>query len=424
MTASENIPAIKPTKAGIILYGWVVGRDGRRRLHVLSPYTEGRFCTEDKCYTLAKGAIDPGENPLQGAVRETVEETGFDLRKLMGEEAYTRFAAGEVIKDLQSDGYRGVSVVKADPVPILHRYTSGHGTQHDAEYFAIEVDGIERLKPFLKRMGEKESDANPKVLKTAKTYVKEKHLPDFLQMLAILRSGQTLKRSELPEGKRQVGWADNIAYRLIFNPVLPALELQYNMVNINNVRDWVKFCTIIDGKEYKKLKEDIAEVKRYFELRDMVGDSGKKLKLDSKDRPLTFYQEGAEILPVEVMLARSVAVAAKNPLYAKAMWGDYKGKRRHDANERVRMASAQIAPLVELFANISPMAVAMAGVDGGLVSRGEGVSNRGGEVAKPAPWLNKHIKRAVDLFAEPVLASNSFLSRLQQSDAVKSAAER
>ncbi len=340
----HSIMTESPTKAGIILYGMAADRQGTSRLHVLAPYSEGRFCARLKCYAPAKGSIDKGETPIQAAVRETLEETGVDIQKLLGEEAYQQFLNGEVVADIESTDYPGVKVIRANPTPIDHTYISGHGKPHCAHYFAIEVEGIEKLRPALKSL-EKERNSDAKVHDgeavpvTAFEHAGQQQLPNLREMVDILRDGTIPAR-----------WMKNkvASEAIIRSPAFPKLAKKYHFpAHHLTPSTWEQFCRRVEGdsEDYTALQEDIKKVKKRLEKFGLINDH-KALKMDTSDRPLLFYQEGADILPVEEMLRRSAAVARVNPVYAKAMWGDGKG-----LSESQRMERAQIAPLVKFFAD-------------------------------------------------------------------------
>jgi predicted NUDIX family NTP pyrophosphohydrolase len=65
--------------AGLILYRWRRGEVEPATLEVLLGHPGGPFWAtrHNGAWTIPKGGIDPGEVPLQTAIREFVEETGF-----------------------------------------------------------------------------------------------------------------------------------------------------------------------------------------------------------------------------------------------------------------------------------------------------------------------------------------------------------
>ncbi len=355
-------PDFAPEKAGIFLYGWDFDEHGHKRLYVLSPWTEGRFGSGTKFYGLSKGAIDPGETPLQTAVRETDEEGGINVRDLMGPEAYARFLAGEEIRDLESEAYPGVGIVRTSSQPVAeHSYISGHGAPRDAVYYGVEVSNILKLRPYLKHVEPGEISGEATVKLRASQIVKDRQLPNHTQMRQILRSGMV-------PAVRNRRWAQNYEQQLLPQPLLPALEKKWLEAHslpqetITSTQQWLQFLEELPGPEYKKLSRDFDVVKRYLEKCGVIGDANGLPKLDTKDNPMNIYREDGDILPLERMISRSLHAADEASLYANSVWGDSQGKKRFHLSPQERFNESQIAPLVQFFANIAPMELAAAGM--------------------------------------------------------------
>lgn len=374
-------------KAGLFLYGRMKDTSGKERVHTVVSYTEGRLSNHEKCYGLAKGEIDPGETPIQAAVRETKEETGIDLEQMLGKKAYADFCAGKTIENLRCQGkYRGVTVLKADPKPIDHTYMSSHGNLHQSAYYAIELAGLEHL-PTLKRLDPREGADRADVIIPAKQHAQSLRYPKFRERMLMLYTG--ISRSE--SGEKTT---------IIQKPHLPKVIEQHPLPlfrnNINVVENWVEYWKKLPDDARALLKQDLAKIKEFFEKRGMVGNSGEKLKFDTKMHPLAFYQEGAELLPVGVWLARSAKVAAgvqgigdkpkPNLLHAKSMWGD--NVKHPGVSQEDRMRQAQIAPAIEFFAKVAPEEIREAGKE-------EGVYN------------NRYLQRARQMVAKELKPENS-----------------
>ena len=383
-------------KAGLFLYGWAPDAHGKPRLHMLASYTEGRFGRDHKCYSPPKGAVDPGESALQAAIRETMEETGISLRALMGENAYRTFLAGNTVLDAHSNRYEGVSIVKADPQPVAaHEYISGHGARRMCRYFAVEVKGIEHLRSHVKHMHKMDSDALNTAFMPARRLVEEQGMPSFDELLQIMRTGEVTS-------KRDTAWAGPLPVKIMSHPVLPELEKEWP-APITHIKQWKAFCNGIKGSDFRRLENDVKTLKSYLEAKGMIADNGLHLKLDSRDTPLNFYQEGAEILPVGVMVERSAAMARHNGEYARAMWGEYQGKRRPDRDDATRLASAQIAPLLEFFGTLAPMEIAAASI-----GRPSSAQKNG----KEKPKLCARGLRATEMFADPVVSGSTWQEKV------------
>lgn len=383
-----------PEKAGLFMHGMAPDAHGHRRRHIVASYTEGRFGKDIKCYGIPKGAVDPGETALMGAEREAGEETNIRLRWLMGNEAYAALLKGKTIRDMPSPRYDGVTVLNASPEPVArHAYVSGHGVVRPAHYFAVELDGIEKLRPHLKQMPSCDPGDGSSMQTNTQEWVRALSLPSFADLLDVLKTGIVPKRASCE-------WAKPFPQTILSHPVLPEIEARWLKAHpgrpIHSMKQWKYFCTHIAGADFKRLENDIKTLKSYLEGHGVIADEGAKLKLDTRDTPLNFYQEGGEILPVGVMLERMADAAAGNGEFERSVWGEYQGKRRPDATPEARMLSAQIAPLMEYFANIAPMEIASFAMENPTMKQKQGII---------APQLGKRGMRAVDLFLEPKKAS-------------------
>ena len=106
------------TRAGIFLYGYAPDAKGYKRLHVLAPYTEGRFADGEKCYAVPAGDIDEKDkNSRAAALREAGEESGINFEKLFGKAAYKKFINGEPIENVPNsvaqEGHKVIKKVQA-----------------------------------------------------------------------------------------------------------------------------------------------------------------------------------------------------------------------------------------------------------------------------------------------------------------------
>jgi 8-oxo-dGTP pyrophosphatase MutT (NUDIX family) len=175
------------TAAGIVIYG--TNRDGKRAF--VMPYTEGRFGFGDKYYVLPKGKIDDGETPIQTAIRETEEETGISLEKLLGTEAKEQLAAGKEQKEsINSPDYPGVRVVRVGLDPVSHTSVSQSHKGRTMALYGIEVEGIEKLASHLKNP---KNAATPdfKVTRSITEMVQDSSkYPQLTDFLSWMRSGE------------------------------------------------------------------------------------------------------------------------------------------------------------------------------------------------------------------------------------------
>ncbi len=377
-------------------------------MHILSSYNEGRFGQGYKCYGMPKGKVDEGEAPLDAAVRETYEESNIDIKALLGSEAYERFKKGEIIKDLESPGYPGVKIVKAEPLPVVkHQYISGYGIFRPTQYFAIELEGIEKLRPYLKRMMQNDSQESAYTQRNTAGLRANMKLPAFRELLNAMRTGEI----DLP----QTGTGQESRVKIIEHPALPAVEAQWcqdnNMPLPQNIVEWKELCATVAGPDFKKLMKDADAIADTLAARGLIGHAGDQLKLDTKDTPLNYYQEGAEILPLSTMLRRSLEVAARNEEYGRAMWGQYAGRRRPNPDEATMLKTAQMAPVLEYFAKKVPMEIAATAIE----EPNDVQKLRNHRLYAPG-------MRLVDHIVEPTVASGEWRDRVLAKQPVEGAA--
>lgn len=393
LSAETGQALVQPNKAGILLYGWdnnddkggAKGSSGHRQLHVLAPFSEGRFEPRTKAYTLAKGKIDEGETPIAAAMRETKEETGLSIEALLGETAAAQFKNGQVIENHASPTYQGVVVKRADPAPIRHAYISSHGVTHHAVYYAIEVEGIKKLAPHLKHVPSRSDRFGHRVRSTAMHRATQQGLPKFQDLLQTMRTGKI----------NVCGKAESDV--VIPSPVLPDLEQKYQNLPITDLESMERFFENIGREDGALLNKDLESLKCFMEKQGLVSDGQGKLKFDIRDKPLNYFQEGAEILPASEVLRRSAMLADQNALYAAAMWGNYEGSRYQFENDLAHVKESQIAVLVELVSRHSPMELAMfTSADVNVV--GNKPPHRA--VVKKDAWLSKnlHVARSFAAF--------------------------
>ncbi len=368
-------------KAGIIAYGMAKVKTpagSGERLHVLASYTEGRFGERDKCYNMPKGDLNKNERPLQGAVREFKEETGFDLEDFLGEN-YSQFLAGSVIRNMTNAKYPGVKIVLADPQqPIDDHYISARGNTHRIQYFPIEIEGIEHLRPHLKSIPGINDHTAAQVNITAKEMtdrlIGENKLPSFRQRLDILRTGVATSRAtaECPAS----------SVRILREPTFFAhyekkwLEAQGQTGHITSRQDWEAFFKhppeaepYDQSAEGKRLKHcgklitgELEKMKKYFAEMGIASDTLPR-KLSAKEHSLEFYHEMAEVLPVGVMLERMVDCANRNEHYARAMFGESMQESGQLSSEEQMMQYAQVTPVAKFLASHAPMEVVAAAID-------------------------------------------------------------
>ncbi len=74
------------------------------------------------------------------------------------------------------------------------------------------------------------------------------------------------------------------------------------------------------------LKGNMKAIRKHMEVLGIVADKT-GLKMDTKHRPLTYYQEGADIIPFDEYLVRTLKFAEKNPLYEQSQFNAHMNDR-------------------------------------------------------------------------------------------------
>ena len=285
-------------KAGCVIFG--ENAQGERTL--LVPYNEGRFGKEhDKYYVLPKGSVENGDSIFTNAVRETHEETGIDVAKLLGSEAIAKIEKGEEVRNLKSEGYPGVKILRASAKPHIHTYMSPTGKLDRMALFSIEVSGIENLKSGLKN---KENANTPDAMGRAPLSTRQRlqqlnpPLPPFGDLVEWLRTGTMPVNRPWNKGKQ----APEPLFALGAGEasLLATLESKYNppgrISTPEHLRDLCVALTREDIPTYVKLREYFEKIKTQLNELDITKGYTHEMVLDTRAYPLQFFQEGGEII--------------------------------------------------------------------------------------------------------------------------------
>lgn len=302
-------------KAGIVIYG--TNAQGKRAL--VAPWSEGRFGYKHKYPALPKGSIDDGESAVETAVRETSEETGIDIRLMLGEDRYAAFIAGEEIKvPFESPEYEGVHVVHVGTTPVRHDYMARSGAMRPTALYGIEVEGIENLVRHLKNTKNANTE-NFQVRHSIKEQFKDaKRYPQLEDFLEWLRTG------DMPERE----WSAGKYCLSLYGELEPGTETLFSQLEkqvmskpIENLKEWKEFWRTLPKADYKQLQPYVAKIKKNVQDIGVVEGDRSIYKLDDKDTPLRFFQEGADIVTAEDFIAQCYRMMAHNPDYALAFGG-------------------------------------------------------------------------------------------------------
>ncbi len=359
-------------KAGIVIHGMMGTGPNAGKHSLIAPYTEGRFSTQDKSYVLPKGAIDPGEDMLGGALRETKEETGIDVVLLLcatreevaalakdkhfEPEALKQLRAGESVKNLVSAGYPGVTVLEFEPLFADHMYYGRASNPDRVAMFGVRVEGIEHLCGALKNQQNVNCGQHVVPVKYSIDDRMRDHpeiYPSFDDFLTWMREQAMPDRAWNRQVKHRPTLVPNddspIERPTFFEQVEERWAKKHNHSQPITTRDqWKSFCEDIPHSDYRQIKghfEKIkAEVKKLGITKSDMGD----VKLDTKDTPLFFYQEGADCITTEQYLASCFERMRANPDYAKAFAGDCALQLSKPREKRIIHSQlAGIAPFIE-----------------------------------------------------------------------------
>ncbi len=259
-------------------------------------------------------------------------------------------------------------------------------------------------------MDDRESEQRDTVITTAREWHARNNLPKFDELLHVLRTG-------VVPAAESSHWKGKTEQKIIEHPVFPEIEhkwIESGGRPICDMREWKEFCSDIEGKDFGRLDADVNRIKEYLTKRGIVSDSKPVLKMDSHDTPLNFYQEGAEILPLDVFLQRSLHTANLYPEFARARWGEYTGKKRPEASDSERMASALVAPVYQYFKDIAPMQIVVASI-----GDPDQKQKRGAE----PPLLNTRGARGVSVFVDPALNSDRWREKISEARTTPRAAD-
>lgn len=348
-----------PAKAGAIISG-VLSADAKKtdaQEYVVAPYTEGRFGGNDKFYVLPKGSIDANESVLDAAIREVGEETGIDIAKLLGPKNISRLRAGKPVTNVPS-GYAGVRIREVAPKALDFIYDSRENKPQRAIMLHIEVEGIEHLYPHLKNRENRSSIGEIDQVHTPlRTLIRNERYPHLEVIFEWLR---TMRTPDAPWAKKLAGTP--LAPKPNKNGAMPAwfevaskpgyfagLEAAYTQATGERITDaasWQNFLKQLAPADYANILHLAELVKdKLKECKVLKGDTD-IIKFDTKDLPLFFYQEGADIITKEQYLKSCIDNSANRGDFARAFAGNTRQAEEEKRPRVARILRSQMAGVV------------------------------------------------------------------------------
>lgn len=357
--AVASPPAID--KAGIVVHGMLAydplthAQLKTPTHYVVAPWSQGRFSDDNtKLYFLAKGSVDHGESALQAAMRESYEETGIN--------------AGAIDQGL----IPGVQACDDRKMPLERAILGSSGHPWQTQIFPLQVTGIDRLVPFLKNpQAQVEGGFASTVAEKSQPYARDKNLPTFEEMRHWLRSGimpdarwnhrrgrdgSTLATRGTFEALEQRVMGELIAARTAKNaegkPVLPGRAVGDDAPEIKNPTEFGIFRDALNRKDCEWLDTRLKQMKQMLTDYNVISDDFAPVKIDMKERPLQFYQEGADLIPMSEYITRIVQQALINKRYDRNMLGaitetSFKhGPNHHVIDAIARKEIAMLAPAI------------------------------------------------------------------------------
>lgn len=305
----------KVKKAGFLIHGL----DSEGHESMIAAYNEGRLGTKYKAYQLATGTVEEGENIIEAARRETFEETGIDVKDILG--GYWRDLVknggeldfGENGYTVPSGKYEGLNIRKISvDNPYDFTYTSHIGVEKRINMFDLEVNNIDwfRESNLLKSPDNATENCKGKVWKTTWSQINNRNYPKFNEMIDWLRSGEMPQNKSwnigkpVPEKLYAAGEVSVVGFGCYENLGQTFARLEKDFFGGKpakwNHRNWKEFCDyFVSDSDYSRLRQAFTKIKTALKDLNVTKDDHGVIKLDDKDFPLTFYQEGAELIRVQ-----------------------------------------------------------------------------------------------------------------------------
>lgn len=363
-------PAEPPAdKAGVVVHGMLTHNPltGQRLAkpthYVVAPWSQGRFSSGlEKHYLLSKGSVDKGEDSLSAAMRETAEESGINLSKLLANGIVHKHADQKFLKR------------------HARRQVGGGNYEHFMHLYFQRLDNIEALLPYLKNTS---AQGDPEIINgnpyfsvnvnPASIPLQCHHaMPDFDTMIKWMRSGfvppltrdDGTKTQRVTLGsRRQFKHIEKETMRRILAnyegeekddslPVFTWRDASDTVPKIRSPKEFGIAFDAMDGSDKHIVKQQLKKLKAALSDAGLLRGDTADVKLDIKVRPLGLYQEGADLLPMSEYITRIVKQGMSNSRYDSNVAGlqaghNYKhGHNHHLAMSLLEKQIGMLAPII------------------------------------------------------------------------------
>lgn len=361
-STQKSRPIPQKHKAGVFIFG-EMDYEGTPQMCVLAPWSEGNFSDDgQKAYLLPKGTVDHGEESPQAAIREVKEETGIDIERICDPTKLYDLPSGERIRGSaltaaqreELELYPHIELVEwlEDGKPVFDGITpSNRGNPAHLTMYGVRVKGIEHLKEHIKFKdnGMKGMLVSKPAIEVAADLIRNKKLPDFETLLDTLRTGMWRFGSKKHHGRLfDPNFAETEKYYLFCKRLgeqqraVDAL-MQQECYSCEEMLEIVRaaqkdFEAIQNGERHittpleldelfrstpinNTIKDDLRSIRKFMEGTDkyaiyknapLLSDTT-GLKMDTKQHPLRYYQESADIIPAKDYVQRMVDFAQAHP---------------------------------------------------------------------------------------------------------------
>lgn len=359
---SDDEPNYPVRKSGFFIFGDVV-KNGRADRYVIAPYSEGRFDHSRRHFSLAKGSVDQiygslYEDPWDAAIRETKEEAGIDIVKLVGEENLRKLRNPETAQHvkfpLTSPEYPGVIIKRVFAQPIADQMCVNRDGTGDlrTQMFGIELAENQITSAPIRKALKNTLDVHQyaidhpwkdhrngdvrepvwQILEDHDAYPNRNDLIDWLMQGRMPeKPWNKTMLEEFAKGERDAvlsesdivlpGNEDGAWFRGVLKRELGYVPGEEGHPPLERTT-WHELYHGLPKDDQAKIKELAEHVKGVLKkVVPLMRDDNAVFKMDTSDIPFNIYQEGADVMPLSEYVAHSFKEGKDNEEYSRTFLG-------------------------------------------------------------------------------------------------------